>query len=320
MGSGLLSGILSVLGIAIVAGGIAYIGDRVGHQVGRKRLTLFGLRPKYTSTIVAVVTGMMIAVSVTLIALLASSEVRTAFFRIGQLNAQINQLQAQAVSQQRELDTARNTNLELALYQPIGPATIIDVNQPEEDQMRAFEAYFNETIHAANQLAARYGLQADHKSAADPQVQADLLALLRQFHENWSHVGEGNIPLLLLPIASQNLFRGETISFTFASWPDKKLFSNHQEIASIEVEGGRPLPPPTYRELQKRIVSALGTAGFPFPFFGPPSGFDPRTVEAALAELSKLHGTYRFVARSEGDLYPHSEVFSLAASIEPLHS
>ncbi|MGD1067799.1 MAG: DUF3084 domain-containing protein, partial [Vulcanimicrobiaceae bacterium] len=75
-GSGLLSGVLSVLGIAIVAGGIAYIGDRVGHQVGRKRLTLFGLRPKYTSTIVAVVTGMMIAVSVTLIALLASSEVR----------------------------------------------------------------------------------------------------------------------------------------------------------------------------------------------------------------------------------------------------
>lgn len=318
-GSGLLSGILSVLGIAIVAGGIAYIGDRVGHQVGRKRLTLFGLRPKYTSTIVAVVTGMMIAVSVTLIALLASSEVRTAFFRIGQLNAQINQLQAQAVSQQHELDTARNTNLVLPLYQLIGPGTVIDVNQPEDDQMRAFEAYFDETIHAANQLAGRIGLQADHKSAADPQVQMNLLALLRQFHENWSHVGEGNVPLLLLPIAAQNLFRGETISFTFASWPDKKLYSNHQVIASIDVEGGRPLAPPAYNELQRRIVTALAAAGMPYPFFGPPSGFDPRTVEAALAKLSKLHGTYRFVARSEGDLYPHSGLFVLAASVEPLH-
>jgi hypothetical protein len=90
-------------------------------------------------------------------------------------------------------------------------------------------------------------------------------------------------------------------------------------IASIDVEGGRPLAPPAYNELQRRIVTALAAAGMPYPFFGPPSGFDPRTVEAALAKLSKLHGTYRFVARSEGDLYPHSGLFVLAASVEPLH-
>jgi len=315
-----LSGILSVLAIAIVAGGIAYIGDRVGHQVGRKRLTLFGLRPKYTSTIVAVVTGMLIAVSVTLVALVASSEVRTAFFRIGQLNTQINQLQAQATSQQRELDTTRNGNLVLALGAPIGPWAVLDVNQSEDDQMRAFLAYFDATIRSANQLAARIGLQPDHKSAADPQVQYNLLELLRQFHENWSHAGEGNVPLLLLPIASQNLFRGETISFTFASWPDKKLFSNHQEVASIEVEGGRPLAPPEYNELSLRAVQALSKAGMPYPFFSQPSGFDPRSFQAALTKLSSLHGKWRLVARTEGDLYPHSGVFFLSASVEPLRS
>ena len=53
-----LPGIISVFGITIVAGAIAYIGDRVGHQVGRKRMTLFGLRPKYTSTLVAVWRGL----------------------------------------------------------------------------------------------------------------------------------------------------------------------------------------------------------------------------------------------------------------------
>ena len=70
----------------IVAGGIAYVGDRVGHQVGRRRLTLFGIRPRYTSTIVAIGTGMLIALSVTLVALLLSSEVRTAFFRMNQMH------------------------------------------------------------------------------------------------------------------------------------------------------------------------------------------------------------------------------------------
>ena len=78
-----MGGLLVVIIIIVMAGAIAYVGDRVGHQVGRKRLTLFGLRPKYTSTIVAVGTGMLIALIVTLGALAASSYVRTAFFRLG---------------------------------------------------------------------------------------------------------------------------------------------------------------------------------------------------------------------------------------------
>src|ERR1700736_3034554 len=93
-----LPGIFSVLGITIVAGVIAYIGDRVGHQVGRKRLTLFGLRPKYTSTIVAVATGMLIALSVTSVALIGSQQVRTAFFRLGQINARNNDPPPQATA------------------------------------------------------------------------------------------------------------------------------------------------------------------------------------------------------------------------------
>ena len=93
-----MGGLLVVLIIIVMAGAIAYVGDRVGHQVGRKRLTLFGLRPKYTSTIVAVGTGMIIALIVTLGALAASSYVRTAFFRLGTLTGRINELQAQALS------------------------------------------------------------------------------------------------------------------------------------------------------------------------------------------------------------------------------
>jgi hypothetical protein len=320
MTTSVLPGILSVVVIAIVAGGIAYIGDRVGHQVGRKRLTLFGLRPKYTSTIVAVATGMLIAVSVTLIALLVSSEVRTAFFRIGQLSGQINLLKAQALEQQQELNRTRSANLALSLGAPIGPGMILDVNQPEDEQLRAFSTYFDQTIQAANQTAQRVGLQPDHKRSSDPQVREGLSDLLRTFHDTWSHQGEGDVPLLLLPIASQNLFRGETISFTFGSWPDKKLFSNGQPIASIDVEGGHPLAQPEYNELSGRALDTLANAGYPYPYFGSPSGFDPRSFKAAMVQLAHVHGHYRLVARAEGDLYPHTGVFFLATTVEPVRS
>src|SRR3974390_380047 len=98
----ILRGSVSVIIIMLVAGFIAYVGDRVGHQVGRRRLTLFNLRPRHTSTIVAVATGMLIAMLVTLIALAASEYVQTALFRIGDLNQQMRELQTKVTSLQEE--------------------------------------------------------------------------------------------------------------------------------------------------------------------------------------------------------------------------
>lgn len=50
-----------LIAVLIVLGGvIAYVGDWIGRRVGRRRLTLFGLRPKHTSIVVAVITGIMV--------------------------------------------------------------------------------------------------------------------------------------------------------------------------------------------------------------------------------------------------------------------
>jgi len=38
-------GFTLILTLVVVGGVIAYIGDRLGMNVGRKKLTLFGLRP-----------------------------------------------------------------------------------------------------------------------------------------------------------------------------------------------------------------------------------------------------------------------------------
>src|SRR4029077_5871374 len=90
-----LVGAIKILGIVIVAGAIAYFGDRVGHVVGRRRMTLFNLRPKYTSTIFAVGFGMLIAIVVVAFLLVGSSDARQALFSINKLNEQITQLTQQ---------------------------------------------------------------------------------------------------------------------------------------------------------------------------------------------------------------------------------
>ncbi|HOY62783.1 MAG TPA: DUF3084 domain-containing protein, partial [bacterium] len=75
-----LRGIALVVLLVFISGLIAYIGDYVGRKVGKKRISLFNLRPKYTSIIVTIITGAVI-VSVTLILLFAFSQyARTSFF------------------------------------------------------------------------------------------------------------------------------------------------------------------------------------------------------------------------------------------------
>lgn len=79
-------GIVLILVLVIIGGVIAVIGDRVGTKVGKKRLSLFGLRPRHTSTVVTVITGIVITTLTFIILAAASENVRTALFGMEQLN------------------------------------------------------------------------------------------------------------------------------------------------------------------------------------------------------------------------------------------
>ena len=53
-------GVKILIIIALMGGLIAYMGDKLGTKVGKRRMSLFGLRPKHTSIIVTIVTGLLI--------------------------------------------------------------------------------------------------------------------------------------------------------------------------------------------------------------------------------------------------------------------
>ena len=72
----------------VVTGGvIAFIGDKLGTKIGKKRLSIFNLRPRHTSMIITVITGSLItALSMGTLAVV-SKDVRTALFGMEELNA-----------------------------------------------------------------------------------------------------------------------------------------------------------------------------------------------------------------------------------------
>ena len=84
-----MTGVLLILVLAVMGGIIAFIADKVGSKIGKKRLRLFGLRPKYTSVIMTVISGIVIAVVTMSVLTVSSQEVRTALFGMKQLRADI---------------------------------------------------------------------------------------------------------------------------------------------------------------------------------------------------------------------------------------
>lgn len=86
----------SLLGtLAIVSAVVAWAGDIIGMKLGKKRVTFLKLRPKYTSRIISVITGIGIALFTLLVISVASEPVRTALFSMNYVQNQITTLTAE---------------------------------------------------------------------------------------------------------------------------------------------------------------------------------------------------------------------------------
>ena len=100
-------GIVLILVLVITGGIIAVIGDRMGTKIGKKRLSLFGLRPRHTSTIVTIVTGVVITTLTVFILAAASENVRTALLGREKLNRSMQQTEEKLKSASEDLTAAR---------------------------------------------------------------------------------------------------------------------------------------------------------------------------------------------------------------------
>jgi len=86
-------GLFLIAALIIASGVIAYVGDVIGRRMGRRRLTLFGLRPRYTAVVVSVIAGMLIAGFTLMSAMLVSQNVRDGLLHAAALRARSQRLE-----------------------------------------------------------------------------------------------------------------------------------------------------------------------------------------------------------------------------------
>ncbi len=230
---GLLRGIGIVVFIVVLAGVIAYIGDRVGHQVGRKRLTLFNIRPRYTSTIVAVATGMIIALVVTLAAIFASTYVQTAFFHLNELNSEISKAQARAQELEQKVS---NSPVVINLDQLMVPAVgRVPRDYPPALRKEIVTQFYKQTVAYVNRAYTRpgYGL----KKFVEPKDLDKTLDMLANGPTMQAMNADNDV--LLTAVADQNLYPGDQIHFSINAEQDRLLISSGQPIATLAIPSGK---------------------------------------------------------------------------------
>ena len=101
-------GIYLIAVLVVTGGAIAFIGDRLGTKIGKKRLSIFGLRPRHTSNIITVITGFVITALTIGMLSATSKNVRTALFGMEELNANLKSTQKELDNVSNELNLARN--------------------------------------------------------------------------------------------------------------------------------------------------------------------------------------------------------------------
>ncbi len=87
--------VMLVVGLVVLAGVIAFAGDRLGTYVGRRRLSLFGARPRRTGQLVGVMAGILIMLSTLGVLALAFQNATATLLNFQRTLEELNRLQAQ---------------------------------------------------------------------------------------------------------------------------------------------------------------------------------------------------------------------------------
>lgn len=187
---------LKILAIIAVMGGIiAYVGDKIGTKVGKQRMSLFGLRPKYTSIVVTIITGLMIAAATVGVLSISSRSVRTALFGLDQMYAQMEALNQQIAAKNEELK-ARQAEIDAQAEQMNTMQEAVQASQQELEEVRATRdamgADLQSVKEAYQEAQGRMGDLEKARRVMEDHI-ADLQFTAKNLENNITNLREGTV-------------------------------------------------------------------------------------------------------------------------------
>jgi len=290
--------------VAVVAGAIAYLGNHMGRNIGKKRISILGLRPKHTSNLITAITGSLIAVSTLTLILLLSDEARRMIAGIDKLKGQLNSLQLEVRQVEAQLAELRSSRLVWNVHEPITQGTL-DPGLPTATQrLRILTQldYANTcSIQKNNQIAREL-----HDPPLDAEqllewneAQVDLLA------EKMTH--EDKVIGVRI-VADRNILYRDKVPVNLELVPVTRIFREGEVVATQVLRSDSPellldwyafVAAVRESALRRGMMEVNGSLG---------EGLTASDLDHLISELKKLPGPGQVSAVARWDLYETSRL------------
>ena len=184
-----------ILILVIMGGAIAFLGDKLGSKIGKKRLTIFGLRPHYTSILMTIITGVAVAGATMGILMISSTSVRTALFGMEKIRTEIATLNKDKTDILRELDVqkVKVADLDKQIKQSSVDLAVA-TKQKEEAQLQVAE--LESSYREAEEKLSQAQGQVDKLQASRDKLKGEVSSLetaTQKLRENMAAMREGDV-------------------------------------------------------------------------------------------------------------------------------
>jgi uncharacterized protein (DUF3084 family) len=223
-------GVLLIPLLIALSGVIALVGNTVGRTIGRRRLSLLGLRPRYTAQVITVLTGVLIALLTLAAVLLLSAEARVALFRLNEVLQQTRRLEEEIRRQEDRLKQLALGDIAYLNNQEV----LRDVIDGRQDPVMIRQRV-QAVVDRASELARENGIGVDSRGQeivlSPPRATWDAIAAL---------IDHRNADTVLRLVAAQNTLKGEPLVVYVQLFDNRLIYRAGTVLVQGVVDGRQP--------------------------------------------------------------------------------
>jgi len=243
---------------------IAFVGDKVGWKLSKKKLTLWGLRPRHTTSLITIFTGLTVALVTTVVLSATIPSVHRALLGMRSLQEEIKALTELLNEKSKELEEktkevkelegrieelreiARRLNLSISAIRgrPIiyraGELVYQKVIKAKGDESY-LEREIGKALEEADPIVRKKGAEPPLSGMRTILVHPDEVSKAISSLKVIS--GEAVVRF----IAGANVVEGEWVPVNIEVYPNKLVFRKDEVIYSEEIDGGLPQDQLEYR-------------------------------------------------------------------------
>ncbi|MEQ8223072.1 MAG: DUF3084 domain-containing protein [Candidatus Eremiobacterota bacterium] len=236
----MLGAFFRIFMLLVLSGVISYVGDYMGHKAGKMKLTAFGIRPRKTSKVIAVGTGVLITVVTLLILLLFSNQAKIALLGLDKIQQDIYNLEERKIKLEQVLyDLEKRITAmkeRVSIYPMVFETTqplaygVIKKHTSEKDIMNSLEKmkkkvaveFYNKNDELANIVMSR-GI----KTPKDLNGKTIIFFNSGEFITYLKNVNNDRVVCMY---SFANIFLGDDLIVGFTSQDNKLIFRKDEVI------------------------------------------------------------------------------------------